>query len=149
MTEKLQGADVEWVVSGNGGTWHIHGVNGEVVAYDIPHGYLADEIVESHNQRLTQNTPQPLSDTVLPQIVEHQVTEQHKQEEAELIRNSVLAAATPDHVFTYDTLVEAVTAAGVPSDLAGVVVRKGWVTGVYPLADFPNPTHLIVNHFHH
>lgn len=149
MTEKLLGTDVEWIVSGDGGSWHIHGVNGEVIAYDIPHGYLADEITESHNQRLVQATPiaSDKVDEVIPKIVEHQMTEQRKQENAELIRHEVLAAA-PDRVFTYEELVDAVTTAGVPSDLAGVIVRKGWVTGVYPLADFPNPTQLIVDHFH-
>ena len=44
--------DKEWIVEPHGGTWSILTKDGDVIADDIPHGYIADYIVANHHEKV-------------------------------------------------------------------------------------------------
>lgn len=48
--------DKMWMssVNPNGGTWSIRSVAGDVIADDIPHGEIAEYIVDLHNEYITR-----------------------------------------------------------------------------------------------
>jgi hypothetical protein len=47
------GTHVDWFWKSDGrGGWDIFSVSGDVIAYDIPYGAIAEEIVKIHNDAL-------------------------------------------------------------------------------------------------